>query len=148
MFAIRLTSFGSAIPPHVLGVTDEDDADFVAMLQFADSVIRLAELTRRSGHAVEAVNELWPLIARLEARVASGRSERDVTVLLTNARVAFGTSLGHILPGSACSPPRGGQAKRSAPPDEWGSLPCRLMFCGCTAMNSGRPDTPKRARPG
>ena len=87
-----------AIPPHFLGITDEDDADFVAMLQFADSVVRLAELTRRSGHAVEAVNELWPLIARLEARAASGRSERDVTVLLTNARVAFGTSLGHIIP--------------------------------------------------
>jgi hypothetical protein len=87
-----------AIPPHVLGVTDEDDADFVAMLQFADSVIRLAEITRRSGHAVEAVGELWPLIARLEARVASGRPERDVTLLLTSARVAFGTSLGHILP--------------------------------------------------
>ena len=58
-----------AVPPHVLGVTDDDDADFAAMLQFADSVIRLAELTRRAGHAVEAVNELWPLIARLEARV-------------------------------------------------------------------------------
>ena len=86
------------IPPHILGITDDDDADFVAMLQFADSVIRLAEITRRSGRAVEAVNELWPLIARLEARVANGRSERDVTVLLTHARVAFGTSLGHILP--------------------------------------------------
>lgn len=86
------------IPPHILGVTDDDDADFVAMLQFADSVIRLAETTRRSGHAVEAVSELWPLIARLEARVANGQSERDVTHLLTNARVAFGTSLGHILP--------------------------------------------------
>ena len=86
------------IPPHILGVTDDDDADFVAMLQFADSVIRLAEITRHSGHAVEAVNKLWPLIARLEARVANGRSERDVTLLLTNARVAFGTSLGHVLP--------------------------------------------------
>lgn len=87
-----------AIPPHILGVTDEDDADFTAMLQFADSTIRLAEIARRSGHAVDAVNELWPLIARLEARAATGRSERDVAVLLVHARVAFGTSLGHILP--------------------------------------------------
>lgn len=86
-----------AIPPHILGVTD-DDADFTAMLQFADSTIRLAEIARRSGHAVDAVNELWPLIARLEARAATGRSERDVAVLLVHARVAFGTSLGHILP--------------------------------------------------
>jgi transcriptional regulator with XRE-family HTH domain len=61
------------VPPHILGVTDGDDADFVAMLQFADSVIRLAEITRRSGNAVESVNELWPLIARLEARIANGR---------------------------------------------------------------------------
>jgi transcriptional regulator with XRE-family HTH domain len=87
-----------AVPPHVLGVTDDDDADFAAMLQFADSVLRLAEVARRSGHAVDAVNELWPLIARLEARIASGRSERDVTLVLAHARVAFGTSLGHILP--------------------------------------------------
>lgn len=68
------------------------------MLQFADSTIRLAEIARRSGHAVDAVNELWPLIARLEARVATGHPERDVAVLLVHARVAFGTSLGHILP--------------------------------------------------
>ncbi|MBO0809043.1 MAG: hypothetical protein J2P32_12170, partial [Actinobacteria bacterium] len=47
---------------------------------------------------VDAVNELWPLIARLEARAATGRSERDVAVMLVHARVAFGTSLGHILP--------------------------------------------------
>jgi transcriptional regulator with XRE-family HTH domain len=87
-----------AIPPHILGITDEDDADFTAMLQFADSTIRLAEIARRSGHAVDAVNELWPLIARLEARAASGRVERDVAILLVHARVAFGTSLGHILP--------------------------------------------------
>jgi transcriptional regulator with XRE-family HTH domain len=87
-----------AIPPHILGVTDDDDADFTAMFQFADSTIRLAEIARRSGNAVDAVNELWPLIARLEARAATGRSERDVAVLLVHARVAFGTSLGHILP--------------------------------------------------
>jgi len=68
------------------------------MLQFGDSVVRLAELARRSGRAVDAVNELWPLIARLEACVAEGRSDRDMSVLLAQARVAFGTSLGHVLP--------------------------------------------------
>lgn len=37
------------LPPHALGVTDADDADFAAMLQFADSTIRLAEIARQSG---------------------------------------------------------------------------------------------------
>jgi transcriptional regulator with XRE-family HTH domain len=38
-----------AIPPHVLGVTSDDAAKYLAMLQFGDSVVRLAELARRSG---------------------------------------------------------------------------------------------------
>ena len=64
-------------PTHVLGVTEADDADFAAMVQFADSTLRLAEIARQAGCAVEAVNELWPLVARLEARAAEGRTERD-----------------------------------------------------------------------
>jgi len=60
------------LPMHVLGVTDNDDADFAAMIQFGDSTIRLAEIARQSGRAVDAVNELWPLVARLEARAAEG----------------------------------------------------------------------------
>lgn len=83
------------IPTHVLGVTDTDDADFAAMLQFADSIIRLAEIARRNGRAVDAVNELWPLVARLEARAAEGRVERDALLLLAQARLALGVSLGH-----------------------------------------------------
>jgi transcriptional regulator with XRE-family HTH domain len=86
------------IPPHVIGVTDPDDADFAAMLQFADSTIRLAVLARQSGHGTEAVNELWPLVARLEARVADGHMERDVLLLLSGARAELGVSLGYILP--------------------------------------------------
>ncbi|XVV04061.1 helix-turn-helix transcriptional regulator [Actinosynnema sp. CA-248983] len=37
------------LPIHVLGVTDNDDADFAAMIQFGDSTIRLAEIARQSG---------------------------------------------------------------------------------------------------
>lgn len=40
------------LPTHVLGITDTDDADFAAMLQFADSTIRLAEIARQSGRTV------------------------------------------------------------------------------------------------
>ncbi|MGW4770211.1 helix-turn-helix domain-containing protein [Nocardia sp. NPDC004278] len=84
--------------PHVLGITGVDDAEYRAMLQFGDSTVRLAEIARQSGHAVEAVNELWPLVARLEARAAEGHMERDGLILLAQARVALGVSLGSVLP--------------------------------------------------
>ncbi|WP_051499303.1 helix-turn-helix domain-containing protein [Nocardia sp. BMG51109] len=86
------------LPAHVLGVTGTDDAEYRAMLQFGDSTVRLAEIARQAGHAVEAVNELWPLVARLEARAAEGHMERDSLVLLAQARVALGVSLGTVLP--------------------------------------------------
>src|SRR6266498_6078255 len=86
------------LPTHVFGVTDGGDADFAAMVQFGASTIRLAEIARQAGRAVDAVNELWPLIARLEARAAEGHIERDTLVLLAQARVALGVSLGTVLP--------------------------------------------------
>jgi hypothetical protein len=87
-----------AIPSHVLGVAEPDEGDFASMLEFGASVVRLAEVARRSGRAAEAVNELWPLIAGLETRIAAGHAERQVLVLLTQARAAFGIALGHLLP--------------------------------------------------
>lgn len=87
-----------ALPAHTVGVTHPDDADYCAMIQFADSTIRLSELARQTGRAVEAVNELWPLVARLEARAAEGHLERETLVLLGRARLALGVSLGTILP--------------------------------------------------
>ncbi|WP_336159907.1 helix-turn-helix transcriptional regulator [Amycolatopsis sp. VC5-11] len=86
------------LPFHLLGVTDPGDADFAALVHFGDSVIRLAEIARQSGRAVEAVNELWPLTARLEARAAEGLLERDTLLLLASARLALGVSLGTVLP--------------------------------------------------
>ena len=94
----RRIAIALGLPPHTLGVTDPADSDFTAMLQFGDSVVRLAETARQSGHATTAVDELWPLVARLEARVADGHNEREVLVLLAHARVGLGTALGHILP--------------------------------------------------
>jgi transcriptional regulator with XRE-family HTH domain len=87
-----------ALPTHTLGVTDTSDADFAALTQFADSTIRLAEVVRQAGRAVEAVNELWPLVARLEARAAEGHLERETLMLLGRARLALGVSLGTVLP--------------------------------------------------
>jgi transcriptional regulator with XRE-family HTH domain len=87
-----------ATPPHVLGITGPDDADFSAMLAFGASVIRLADIARHSGRAAEAAGELWPLITRLEARVAGGHPEPEAVRLLAQARVSFGVTLGHMLP--------------------------------------------------
>ncbi|WP_232074849.1 helix-turn-helix domain-containing protein [Phytohabitans suffuscus] len=86
------------LPAHALGVSDPDDADFTAMLQFGESTIRLAVIARQSGHGAEAINELWPLVTRLEGRVADGYFERDVMILLARARAELGVSLGYVLP--------------------------------------------------
>jgi len=86
------------VPPHVLGITGPDDADFSAMLAFGDSVIRLADIARHGGRAAEAAGELWPLITRLEARIAAGHAEPEAVRLLVQARVSFGVTLGHLLP--------------------------------------------------
>ena len=94
----RRIALALGLPPHTLGVTDAADTDFTAMLQFGDSLVRLADTARQSGHATTAVDELWPLVARLEARIADGHTEREVLALLARARIGLGTALGHILP--------------------------------------------------
>jgi transcriptional regulator with XRE-family HTH domain len=86
------------IPVHVLGVTEPDDATYLAMVQFADSILSLAEIVRQSGRAVDAINELWPLVARLEARAVDGYVDRDSLGLLGRARVSLGVALGTVLP--------------------------------------------------
>jgi transcriptional regulator with XRE-family HTH domain len=87
-----------AISPNVLGITDPDDADFTAMLAFGASVIRLAGVARHGGRAADAAGELWPLITRLQARVAAGHAEPEAMRLLARAQVSFGVALGHLLP--------------------------------------------------
>ena len=87
-----------AIPPSVLGIAGPEDADFAAMLAFGTSVIWLARIARHSGRAAEAVGELWPLIIRLEARVAGGYAEPETMSLLAQARILLGVALGHLLP--------------------------------------------------
>jgi len=86
------------VPPHILGITDPADSDHRAMLQFGESTVRLAEIARQSAHAAEAVAELWPLAARLEARIADGHNERDVLRLLARTHTGLGVALGNVLP--------------------------------------------------
>jgi hypothetical protein len=40
-----------ALPAHVLGIADPDDADFASVLTLSASVIRLATIARHNGHA-------------------------------------------------------------------------------------------------
>lgn len=86
------------LPPHVLGITTAVDTDHQLVLQLGQSTVRLAEIARHSRHATDAVAELWPLVARLEARVADGHAERDILYLLAQARVGLGAALGNVLP--------------------------------------------------
>jgi hypothetical protein len=68
------------------------------MLAFAEATLRLADLARGAGHATDAVNELWPLVARLEARAAEGHLEADTLSVLGRAWTSLGTCLGTVLP--------------------------------------------------
>ncbi|TDC59084.1 XRE family transcriptional regulator [Micromonospora sp. KC207] len=86
------------IPLHRVGVTDTEAADHVTMLQFGYSTLRLATIARHAGHGAAAVNELWPLVARLEARAADGIVDKDMLLLLARARAELGVSLGYVLP--------------------------------------------------
>jgi transcriptional regulator with XRE-family HTH domain len=92
--------FASAlsIPAHLLGVTDPADSDHAVMIALAESTIRLADLARAGGRAAEAVNELWPLVARLQARAVEGRLEADTLAVLARAWTSLGVCLGTVLP--------------------------------------------------
>jgi transcriptional regulator with XRE-family HTH domain len=87
-----------AIPAHLLGVTDPADTEYLAMIAFAKATVRLAELARAAGRAAEAVNELWAVVARLEARAAEGHLEQQALAVLAEAWISLGVCLGTVLP--------------------------------------------------
>ncbi|WP_404799999.1 hypothetical protein [Actinoalloteichus fjordicus] len=96
------------LPAHALGVTESDDADVAAMLQFAGSTLRLATLARQAGRAADAAAELWPLVARLEAAQprAGSTGRRPCS---SDARVSNSASRSaRSFPRSDCPRPPGG----------------------------------------
>jgi transcriptional regulator with XRE-family HTH domain len=95
---LRHVAHRLGIPIHVLGVTEADDATFAAMMQFADSVLRLADIALQAGRTADAINELWPLVARLEARAADGFVDRASLALVGKSRASLGIALGTLLP--------------------------------------------------
>jgi len=86
------------LPPRVVGLTTGKDDEFDAMCQFAESTLRLAEVARHAGRPMEAVRELWPLVARLESQSANAPADSDVLILLAGGCLALGTALGDVLP--------------------------------------------------
>ncbi|MGW2542532.1 helix-turn-helix domain-containing protein [Kitasatospora sp. NPDC001574] len=96
--ALRHIAERLGLPPHVFGITDEADGDHQLVIQLADSVLRLAEIARQAGQATTAVAELWPLVARLEARTADGHTDLATLRVLARARTGLGVALGHVLP--------------------------------------------------
>jgi transcriptional regulator with XRE-family HTH domain len=96
--ALRRFALQLGMPPHVLGVTDPQDCDFMTMVQFGGSTIRLASLARQAGQSAAAINELWPLIWLLENRAAAGHTDRAAMRLLGQARAMLGVALGDLLP--------------------------------------------------
>src|SRR5260370_37751959 len=83
---LRRFAHDLGLPPHVLGTTGPQDADIASMIQFGESTVRLASVARQAGHSAAAINELWPLIGRLESRAATGHANRDAMRLLGRAR--------------------------------------------------------------
>ncbi|WP_199034765.1 helix-turn-helix domain-containing protein [Glycomyces salinus] len=86
------------LAPHVLGVTDEQSGDYRTMLEFGEATLRLAAVARNAGRPAAALNELWPLIQKLEDRVQHGYIDPGMVSLLARARSALGVYLGDILP--------------------------------------------------
>ena len=96
--ATRLYRENLAIPSICWGSPTRRTPNISAMVAFAESTIRLAELARSAGRAANAVNELWPLVARLEARAAEGHLEQATLRCSGRRRVSLGVSLGTVLP--------------------------------------------------
>ena len=86
------------IPAYVLGVSDPDNNDFTTLIAFAESAVRLAVLARNTGNPTHAINELWPLVQRLEERVLSYGGELATLTVLAKARMHLGICLGDVLP--------------------------------------------------
>lgn len=95
---LRHVAHTLGVPVHVLGVTEPDHATYQAMVQFASSILILSDVAIQSGRAVDAINQLWPLVATLEARASGGFADRESLELLGRARLSLGVALGNVLP--------------------------------------------------
>src|SRR6266487_4313180 len=93
--AQRLSISGSS-----LGILSEElqYAQSPEIIDTASSVIRLSQTVRESGRADSAVNELWPLILRLETQTTQDNGNPPLLLTLASAQAMLGVILGDLLP--------------------------------------------------
>ncbi|HYU76950.1 MAG TPA: helix-turn-helix transcriptional regulator [Ktedonobacteraceae bacterium] len=93
--AQRLSISGSS-----LGILSEElqYAQSPEIIDTASSVIRLSQTVRESGRAEAAVNELWPLILRLETQQVQDNGNPRLLLTLASAQATLGIILGDLLP--------------------------------------------------
>jgi transcriptional regulator with XRE-family HTH domain len=89
-----------SIPGQWLGLTTDDSSSMCSseLVEVAPSVIRLSQTVREAGRADAAVNELWPLILRLEAQTTQDNDNPRLLLMLASAQATLGVILGDLLP--------------------------------------------------
>ena len=92
-----------SIPGQWLGITTEYSPSIQGseLLEVAPSVIRLSQTVRENGRADAAINELWPLVLRLDALTAQDKSNPRLFLTLASAQATLGVILGDLLPEEA-----------------------------------------------
>ena len=89
-----------SIPGQWLGLIAEEspNAQSSELIEVAPSVIRLSQTVRENGRADAAVNELWPLILRLETQAIQDSGNPLLSLTLASAQAMLGVILGDLLP--------------------------------------------------
>lgn len=87
------------IPGQWLGLLSEGSphAQSAELIEVAPSVIRLSQIVRESGRADAAVNELWPLMLRLETQATQDHNNPSLLLMLASAQAMLGVILGDLL---------------------------------------------------
>lgn len=88
------------IPMQWLGIPTEGSpvVQSAELIEVAPSVIRLSQVVRENGRADAAVNELWPLILRLDVLAAQDTGNSRLFLTLAAAQAMLGVILGDLLP--------------------------------------------------
>ncbi|MBA2679310.1 MAG: helix-turn-helix transcriptional regulator [Ktedonobacteraceae bacterium] len=91
------------IPVQWLGIPTEGSPSMQSseLIEVAPSVIRLSQTVRENGRADAAVDELWPLILRLDILAAQDKSDSRLFLTLAAAQAMLGVILGDLLPEEA-----------------------------------------------
>ncbi len=91
------------IPGQWLGITTEGSPGVQSseLIEVAPSVIRLSQTVRENGRADAAVNELWPLILRLDTLTVQDNGNPRLFLTLAAAQATLGVILGDLFPEEA-----------------------------------------------